>query len=230
MKIGANPAKGVQVRLSETDNRWFPDIAMPITQAQQLLTDSRGHYAFEHVIPARLSISRIFTLERSSFHVGTGAERTVIVKPGVTTYVDLGGTGRPVVGRFTLACRYQARGGLPLLQSDASSASCPSRPIRRFSRADEREEWLMEWLKTEEGAGLFQRESDSRHQRPTRRHLPHRGRPRRQVSAPRRGPRAQQRHTRVPTVPSWPHSTPKSPSPRCPAAGPTSRWIWARSS
>ncbi len=34
--IGTRPAAGVQVRLSETDNRWDPNEAMPITQAQQL--------------------------------------------------------------------------------------------------------------------------------------------------------------------------------------------------
>jgi hypothetical protein len=102
VKIGSRPAAGVQIRLSETDNRWAPDEAMPITQAQQLKVDSTGRYAFEHVIPARLLVSRIFTLERSSFHVGTGAARTVDVKPDKTTWVDLGGTGRPLVGRFTL--------------------------------------------------------------------------------------------------------------------------------
>ena len=47
VKIGNQPAAGVQVRLSETDNRWAPNEAMPITQSQQLKTDARGRYAFE---------------------------------------------------------------------------------------------------------------------------------------------------------------------------------------
>jgi hypothetical protein len=52
VKIGNRPAAGVQVRLSETDNRWAPNEDLPITQAQQKTTDARGRYAFEHVIPA----------------------------------------------------------------------------------------------------------------------------------------------------------------------------------
>ena len=121
----------MQIRLSETDNRWNPDEAMPITQAQQVSTDARGHYTFERVIPARLSISRIFTLERSSFHVGTGASRTVNVKPEETTWVDLGGTGRPVVGRFVPPAGSEARRRLPLLiPTRRWNESVPNRPTR----------------------------------------------------------------------------------------------------
>jgi RNA polymerase sigma factor (sigma-70 family) len=87
VKIGMRPAVGVEIRLSETDNRWNPDEALPITQAQQVSTDRRGHYTFEHVIPGRLRVSRIFSLERSSFHMGTGASRIVTIKPKVATWV-----------------------------------------------------------------------------------------------------------------------------------------------
>jgi len=72
-------------------------------------------------------VSRIFALERSSFHVGTGDERTVMVEPDKTTFVDLGGTGRPVVGRFVLPrASNQARSSF--LQPRAWSWSGPSRP------------------------------------------------------------------------------------------------------
>ncbi|MGC8640665.1 MAG: sigma-70 family RNA polymerase sigma factor [Isosphaeraceae bacterium] len=151
VKIGAHPAKGVQIRLSETDNRWNPDVAMPITQAQQLATDSRGHYAFERVIPARLSVSRIFALERSGFHVGTGAIRIVTVKPGVTTWVDLGGTGRPVIGRFVPPAGTKS-GAVFRSSSDQSLELIrPDPPYPPILSGKEREEWLAEWLKTEEG-------------------------------------------------------------------------------
>ena len=140
VKIGTNPAAGVQVRLSETDRRWAPDEAMPITQAQQLTTDSRGRYAFERVIPARLSVSRIFTLERSSFHVGAGAERTVDVIPDKTTWVDLGGTGRPLVGRFTLPAGIKAGAVFPYRNQTLAGSGCTFdtnvRPDGRFRVED----------------------------------------------------------------------------------------------
>ena len=148
--IGARPAAGVQVRLSETDNRWDPNAAMPITQAQQLKTDARGRYAFEHVIPARLSVSRIFTLERSSFHVGTGSFRTVTAKPGRTTFVDLGGTGRPVVGHFAMPAGIKVPAIFPYLDQTLERIR-PEPPYPPDLSDKEREAWLAEWLTTDEG-------------------------------------------------------------------------------
>ena len=134
MKIGATPAAGVQVRLSETDNRWAPDEAMPITQAQQLKTDSRGRYAFERVIPGRLSVSRIFTLERSSFHVGTGCRPDRHGQTGQDDLVDLGGSGRPVIGRFVLPAGIKAAPSSPTT-TKPWSGSVPNRLIPRISAA-----------------------------------------------------------------------------------------------
>ncbi len=150
VKIGSRPAVGVQIRLYETDNRWAPNEAMPITQAQQQSTDARGRYRFERVIPARLSVSRIFTLERSSFHVGTGAARTVTVKPGGTTLVDLGGTGRAVVGRFALPAGIKAGAIFPSFDQTLRSIR-PEPPYPADLDGKEREAWLAEWLATDEG-------------------------------------------------------------------------------
>ncbi len=140
VQIGRNPAAGVQVRLSETDNRWARDEAMPITQSQQLKTDSRGRYAFERVIPARLTVSRIFTLERSSFHVGTGAAQTVTVQPDRTSWVNLGGAGRPVVGRFVVPAGIKPGAFFPYLYQTLASEGCTYdtnvRPDGRFRIED----------------------------------------------------------------------------------------------
>ena len=157
VKIGSSLAAGVQVRLSETDNRWAPDEAMPITQAQQLSTDARGRYVFEHVIPARLSVSRIFTLERSTFHVGTGCARTVTVKPDATTWVDLGGTGRPVVGRFTLPSGIKAGAIFPYLNQTLERIR-PDPPYPSILGDQDREAWLTQWLATDEGEAYLKSE------------------------------------------------------------------------
>jgi hypothetical protein len=151
VKIGTRPAVGVEIRLSETDNRWDPDEALPITQAQQVSTDNRGHYAFERVIPARLRVSRIFSLERSSFHMGAGASRTVTVKPQVTTRVDLGGTGRPVIGRFVPPSGTKPGAVFRSSPDQTLELIRPSPPYPQILGGKERQEWLDAWLKTEEG-------------------------------------------------------------------------------
>jgi RNA polymerase sigma factor (sigma-70 family) len=150
VKIGTSPAAGVQVRLSETDNRWSATEALTITQSQQLKTDARGRYAFERVIPARLFVSRIFALERSSLHVGTGAGRTVTVKPDSTTWVDLGGAGRPVIGRFTVPAGIKAGAVFPYLNQMLERIR-PEPPYPEGQSGEERQKWLEEWLTTDEG-------------------------------------------------------------------------------
>jgi protocatechuate 3,4-dioxygenase beta subunit len=159
VKIGAKPAAGVQVRLSQSDDpRWDRDSALPITQAQQLATDARGHYAFEHVMPGRLTVSRIFVLERSSAHVGTGDRRTVIVKPEQTTWVDLGGVGRPVIGRFVLPAGIRKDAVFPYYFQTLERIQ-PEPPYPPVLDAKGRDAWLAEWLTTDAG------ESYSRAQR-----------------------------------------------------------------
>ncbi len=150
VRIGSRPAAGVQVRLSEVNQLWAPDEAMPITQAQQLTTDARGHYAFEHVIPAMLEVSRIFALDRSSFHVGTGDARTVAVEPDKTTWVDLGGTGRPVVGRFVLPSGIKSGAVFPYLNQTLTLIQ-PEPPYPEELKREDREAWLDSWLTTDEG-------------------------------------------------------------------------------
>ncbi len=148
--IGARPAAGVQIRLSASDDRSAPDSAPPITQAQQTSTNARGHYAFERVIPARLSVSRIFTLERSSSHVGTLCGRPVAVKPGRTTFVDLGGSGRPVVGRFAIPAGISADARFPYFNQTLKSIR-PEAPYPANLSDQERQRWLAEWLATDAG-------------------------------------------------------------------------------
>ena len=162
------------MRLSELNQRSAPDKAMPITQSQQLMTDARGYYTFEHVIPAELSVSRIFTLERSSFHVGTGDERTVNVEPDKTTWVDLGGTGRPVVGRFVLPPGIKPGAVFPSLNQTLELIRPePPYPAVGWAR---REAWLAEWLATDAGKEYTRsKRSYDTNVRPGRT-VPHRGR------------------------------------------------------
>ena len=123
VKIGADPARGVLIRLYEAESRWNPDVAMPITQAQDVTTDARGHYAFEHVIPGRLlTVYRFFNAGASElFSLGVGDQRAVMVKPEKTTWVDLGGTGRPVVGRFVFPAGVPAERHLHQEHADAGA-------------------------------------------------------------------------------------------------------------
>jgi hypothetical protein len=96
-------------------------------------------------------VSRIFTLERSAgLHVGTGAARTVTVRPGVTTFVDLGGTGRPVVGHFAMPAGIKAGAIFPSFDQSLELIR-PEPPYPENLSDQERDAWLREWLATDEG-------------------------------------------------------------------------------
>jgi peroxiredoxin len=150
VKIGSRPAPGVQVSLYKSNQRWAPDEALPITQSQQQITDTRSHYAFERVIPAKLSVNRLFQLERLSYSIGTGDSRTVMVEPDRTTWVDLGGTGRPVVGRFVLPSGIKPSASFSRVNQSLELIR-PEPPYPEGLNRTQREAWLAEWLAT--GAG-----------------------------------------------------------------------------
>jgi peroxiredoxin/uncharacterized protein YaiE (UPF0345 family) len=69
------------------------------------ITDATGHFAFEGVTPGQYTVGHAQSTEVMS--AGTSTEfksschtRWVVVKPGETTQVQVGGTGRKIVGRM----------------------------------------------------------------------------------------------------------------------------------
>ena len=92
--------------------------------------------------------------------MGTGAERIVNVKPEVTTWVDLGGTGRPVVGRFMPPTG--AKPGAVFRSSPDQSLERihPEPPYPMILKGEERQAWLADWLKTEEGEAYSSQECE----------------------------------------------------------------------
>ena len=63
-------------------------------------TDSDGHFAFERVPPGEHRLLRMHQLGDARRE---GLSVTVTVRPGETVLAELGGTGRPIVGRVVLA-------------------------------------------------------------------------------------------------------------------------------
>jgi len=86
--VGTNAAAGRTVRLIANDrsrNFTQPFVSATYDDAQ---TDDTGHFVFEHVRPGQVLIEPSYM--------------PLHVNPGETTYANLGGTGRPVVGHILL--------------------------------------------------------------------------------------------------------------------------------
>src|SRR6185295_19020277 len=66
---------------------------------QRTSTDAQGHFLFERVPPGSMMISRIVTIGRTA---RSNNLATAEVRAGQTTTANIGGKGRPVIGRVAL--------------------------------------------------------------------------------------------------------------------------------
>ncbi|QEH38048.1 ECF RNA polymerase sigma factor SigE [Aquisphaera giovannonii] len=105
-RIGPRPAPGVPLDLYVPPVRLAGAIkgAPNVFWRHQAVTGPDGRFAFDHALPGRGTVGREITLMADD----GAAEATSSCKVGVdlpggkTTHVDLGGTGRAIVGRLEL--------------------------------------------------------------------------------------------------------------------------------
>lgn len=103
LKIGAKPGANEVVALGFGDA--FTTLDQPIYLNYLAIADKRGRFTFEKVpslepaeIGRQIVLSRGGPLKRN----GLTHSKTIELKPGKTTRVTLGGTGRPVIGQLQL--------------------------------------------------------------------------------------------------------------------------------
>ena len=100
--IGRQPAPKQQVEFQpgpfQRGGRWFV-----FTYGYTTLTDQRGRFAFDRVVPIPGTVSRVVTNSAAPLGIpATGWQQRVGVKPGRTARAQVGGKGRPVSGRVVV--------------------------------------------------------------------------------------------------------------------------------
>ncbi|WP_165229248.1 sigma-70 family RNA polymerase sigma factor [Aquisphaera insulae] len=101
--IGTKPAADETVTLFELVRQGrAEEVILRGLQGQSTRTDAHGRYVFERVLPGRVEVTRSRPLDRSRFGSARLAMRRETTEPGMTAHVDIGGGGRPVVGRFVI--------------------------------------------------------------------------------------------------------------------------------
>jgi hypothetical protein len=100
-RIGRRPGAGQPLELSY--QRMGDTPATIPWWSGKATTDDAGRFAFVRVMPGEVTISRSILLKKLSTSQTWGHSHTahVDVAPGATARVDIGGTGRPVVGKVT---------------------------------------------------------------------------------------------------------------------------------
>jgi uncharacterized GH25 family protein/peroxiredoxin len=97
VKIGNQIAKNVEVTYSSerfTNERgWY--------HQYETSTDDEGHFIFDRVYPSKGSAARVIVVDNGMFHPHAPTNPApVVIVSGKTSKVEIGGKGRPVVGRI----------------------------------------------------------------------------------------------------------------------------------
>jgi protocatechuate 3,4-dioxygenase beta subunit len=138
-KLGVD--EQVSVRSLATDETQ----GMIVRQHVDTQTDNQGRFALEQVLPGMLTLS--YSINSSSGRrILMNWIPAVEVKPGRTTRLELGGTGRPVIGRVTIPETIKAPSGSYLWGSISSSPQ-PPKPLEVLT-IQERKQWMLEEQKT----------------------------------------------------------------------------------
>ena len=101
-RIGKAPAANVPIEIDVGRlDSYGPDVPNIFTQ-HQATTGPDGRFVFERVIPGNGRIGRriTFMVDEGATEVASGYMIGAEFPSGKTVHIDLGGTGRPVVGRL----------------------------------------------------------------------------------------------------------------------------------
>ncbi len=98
LRIGGKPGAGEQIQLSAvSDEQAREGLVSFLSNAT---ADADGRFAFDRVPPGKVHVARTVRL---SDRMTTSTHATAVeVGPGQTARIEVGGTGRPVVGRVVV--------------------------------------------------------------------------------------------------------------------------------
>lgn len=148
VRIGSKPAANATVSL------WFERVYDPSKPMLSLTysskSDESGHFVVERVVPGVVRIGRQVPVGERSW--STTCVIALDVKPGETTKVTIGGSGRPVIGKVAAPESYTKPIDWPIGNSTLMTQPVkPTLPENWKSLSDEeRRAWYTEWQKSPE--------------------------------------------------------------------------------
>ncbi|HEY1683946.1 MAG TPA: carboxypeptidase-like regulatory domain-containing protein [Tepidisphaeraceae bacterium] len=150
--VGSKPA-AIREMGMQIGNRFYRQNWPQVYWDYRMTTNAEGQFTFDHVPPGPIQICKVIhTGDSWSYSDPTSAD----VKPGETLTLQIGGVGRPVVGKFALPSNFKPGQWIAWsasLQSGPNIQTEPPMPLGvRIGSLEAKRKWLAAWAKTPEGA------------------------------------------------------------------------------
>jgi len=160
LKIGSKPAASMSVRGGYADFGYTPDEPY-ISIGMSASTDSDGRFAMERVPPGSIALGRVVQLSENS--IAYTSSTSVIVEPGKTATVTIGGRGRPLIGKLIIPDAIKAVSWKITQLGLTTAGEGPKTPENFKTMTDEqRKQWIEQWRKSPEGNAYLE---SMKHQR-----------------------------------------------------------------
>ncbi len=162
-RIGDKPAAGapIELMINEDDpSRPFGSGGASIYKSYETTCDKDGHFIFERVVPGKGRVGRriILMADEGAREVTSSCRLPVNFDAGKTTHIDIGGTGRPVVGQLLPPKGFEGQfkwqfmeilvqpyaPNLPPPQVPPIPADVAPDPVKRTA-------WFLQWQQTDAG-------------------------------------------------------------------------------
>ncbi len=158
VRVGAKPGVHMEVILER--NEPMPTGRKPRRRPNTKTTDRKGRFVFENVEPGewRVGLFKQYSLRNTGGYTRMSTSSHAVrfgLDAGKTARVQIGGTGRPVVGRLV-----PPKGEDVQVAFEGGSArriwlKTPRPPYPKDLSDDERRAWYEKWCRSDEGKALW---------------------------------------------------------------------------
>lgn len=158
-RVGAKPVGNVPITINTEGLHTYGEKVPRIFAHHDVTAGPDGRFVFERVVPGHARIGRrlIQTFENGAIDVTSSTMQSADFLPAETAHIDLGGTGRPVVGRLNPPVGHDGKvlWNFAIVRVAARAPAMPipnAPPLPAEIQADpeKRAAWLQNWQETTE--------------------------------------------------------------------------------
>ena len=156
-RVGTEPAPNVVLSLNSAGFSSYGNGVPNVFTSHDVTTGQDGRFVFERVFPGKGQIRRriLLMVNEGATEVTSSQRTSTEFIFGKTTQIDLGGTGRPVIGKLVPPDGYSEEVfwhfALISAEADLAQPKSPTPPEDTENDPEQRRTWWNTWMSTDEG-------------------------------------------------------------------------------